>query len=79
MPAKPVAEAQLYCKFSMASVDTPLRSAPPHTHGHTHSHAHDAPATRPPLTLLTSGLAYRLGTAAALAALLWAVVRWALT
>lgn len=59
----------------MTSVDTPLPSAPSHAHGH----VHEAPAARPPLTLLTSGLAYRLATAAALSALLWAVVLWALT
>jgi hypothetical protein len=58
----------------MPSADSPLRPVAPHVH----SHGHDAPAIRPPLTLLSSGLGYRLGTAAALTALLWAVVLWAL-
>jgi hypothetical protein len=62
----------------MPSADTPVRPVTPHAHSHAHGHAHDAPAIRPPLTLLSSGLAYRLGTAAALTALLWAVVLWAL-
>jgi len=69
----------------MPPAQTPLRPVAPHEHGHDHSDAHRAPAAspprpaQPPLTLLTSGLGYRLGTAAALTALLWAVVLWALT
>jgi hypothetical protein len=70
----------------MSSADTPLRPVTAHVHGHDHSHgrAGGAPAeverrfAHPPLTLLSSGLGYRLGTAAALTALLWAVVLWAL-
>jgi hypothetical protein len=71
----------------MSPAENPLGPAihPAHGHAH-HPHAHGAPATallhtRPahrPLTLLTSGLGLRLGAAAALIALLWAVVLWAL-
>ena len=65
----------------MSSADTPLHSvASPHSHAHEprDGHAHAPSATRAPLTLLGSGLGYRLGTAAALTAVLWAVVLWAL-
>lgn len=58
----------------------PTPPAKPHHHEHGHDHAgarHPAPS-RPPLTLLTCGLGYRLGAAAVLLALLWGVVRWAL-
>lgn len=58
---------------------------PAHGHAH-HAHDHGTPATavlrplpaRRPLTLLTTGLGLRLGAAAALVALLWTVVLWAL-
>jgi hypothetical protein len=66
----------------MSSAHTPLRPAAAHADGH--GHIHDAPAAvqarpvRPPRTLLTSGLGRRLGAAALLTALLWAVVLWAL-
>jgi len=66
----------------MSSAGTPLRSVAPHDHDHAHGHdqghAHGGGEARAALTLLTSGLAYRLGSALGLAAVLWAVVLWAL-
>lgn len=61
----------------MPSAETPLRPVAPHGAAHAHGHTHAAPPA-PSLTLLGSGLGYRLGAAAALTALLWAVVLWAL-
>lgn len=60
----------------------PLHSVELHDHEHhpgqDHGHAHGGHESRPVPTLLTSGLAYRLGAAVVLAALLWVVVAWAL-
>lgn len=70
----------------MLPVENPLGPSPVTHPPHGHAHDHGAPATavlrplpaHPPLTLLTTGLGLRLGAAAALVALLWAVVLWAL-
>jgi hypothetical protein len=63
----------------MASAPSPL--AAPLAPAHDRAHGHSAPAEPRPAagaTLLTSGIARRLGVAAGLVALLWLVVLWAL-
>lgn len=50
-----------------------------HPHGHDHGHAHDPAVIRPPgPSLLRASAAARLGLAAALSALIWGGVWWAL-
>jgi len=56
-----------------------LTHAHAHPHAHDHGHAHDPALIRPPgFSLLRARATTRLGLAAALSALIWAGVRWAL-